>query len=253
MINVKKGLVKSKKEVLFKDVDPGVYTATFTLKGNEIYNDVTLKSKVTVKKEAPTISYHKNGGNNLDLTIDIGKSKTDAILTVSAGGVVKKFNIDKNTKHLTVEFGGLSSGSYNVEIDFKGNERYTAKTLHTTLGISHNPQTPVSEPIEDTEPGKGLGNNTGGIGTGSGDGNVAGSGNGTYNGKISFNGKGFNGDLGSQGSGHGDGAKSYEVTKNIMKSDDNLYSLWIFLIIALIILFLGFIYKKRDDDEPEEY
>lgn len=253
VINVKKGLVKSKKEVLFKDVDPGVYTATFTLKGNEIYNDITLKSKVTVKKEAPTISYHKSGGNNLDLTIDIGKSKTDAILTVSAGGIVKKFTVNKNTKHLTVEFGGLSSGSYNVEIDFKGNERYTAKTLHTTLGISHYPQTPVSEPVEDTEPGKGLGNNTGGIGTGSGDGNVTGSGNGTYNGKISLNGKGFNGDLGSQGSGHGDGAKSYEVTKNIIKFDENLNALWIFLIIALITLFLGFIYKRRDDDEVEEY
>lgn len=253
VVNVKKGLVKSKKEVLFKDIDPGVYTATFTLKGNEIYNDVTLKSKVTVKKEAPTISYHKSDGNKLDLTIDIGKSKTDAVLTVSAGGVQKKYTIDKNTKHLTVDLSGLNSGSYNVEIEFKGNERYTAKTLHTTIGVSHYSRTPVSEPAEEIEPGKGLGNNTGGIGTGSGNGNVTGSGNGTYNGKISLNGKGFNGDLGSQGSGHGDGAKSYEVTKNIMKSDDNLYSLWIFLIIALIILFLGFIYKKRDDDEPEEY
>ncbi|MBQ8016753.1 MAG: hypothetical protein IJ258_01475 [Methanobrevibacter sp.] len=253
-INVKKGLVKSKKEVLFKDIDPGTYTATFTLKGNEIYNDVTLKSKVTVKKEAPKISYHKNGGNKLDLTIDIGKSKTDAVLIVSAGGVQKKFTVNKNTKHLTVEFDNLKSGSYDVEINFKGNERYTSKALETQLEITHHskPSVPQShKQTNKTTNGNGFGNNTGGIGTGSGDSNATGSGNGTYNGKISLNGKGFNGDLGSQGSGHG--AKSYEVTKNIIKYDDNMNTMFILLIILIIILFLSFLYERRDDDDSEEY
>ena len=100
VINAKNGVSKSKKEVLFDDVDPGAYTATFTLKGNGIYKDVTLKSKVTVKKEEPKISYEKNGQNKLDIKIDIAKSKTDAILVVSAGGVQKEFKVNKNTKHL---------------------------------------------------------------------------------------------------------------------------------------------------------
>ena len=257
VINVKKGLVKSKKEMLFKDIDPGVYTATFTLKGNEIYNDVTLKSKVTVKKEAPKISYHKSGGNKLDLTIDISQSKTDGILIVSAGGEQKKFTVNKNTKHLTVEFDNLKSGSYNVEIDFKGNERYTSKTLIAPLEITSHSNPIVSEtPKENTkqtENGKGIGNNTNGIGTGSGNSNATGSGNGTYNGKISLNGNGFNGDLGSQGSGHGDGAKSYEITKNIVKLDDNTNTLFIILIMLLILLFLSFIYERREKDDSEEY
>jgi len=253
-INVKKGLVKSKKEVLFKDVDPGSYTATFTLKGNEIYNDITLKSKVTVKKEAPTISCHNSGGNKLDLTIDIDQSKTDATLIVSAGGEQKKFTVNRNTKHLTVEFDNLKSGNYNVEIEFEGNERYTSKTIHTTIGITQHSKAPVSKSsTNDNQTGKGLGNNTGGIGTGSGDGNVTGSGNGTYNGKISLNGKGFNGNLGSQGSGHGDGIKSYEISKNIIKFDDNMNTLLIFIIMAILLLFLSFIYERREEDEAEEY
>ena len=255
VINVKNGLVKSKKEVLFKDVDPGVYTAKFTLKGNEIYNDVTLKSKVTVKKKDPEISYHKSGENKLELTIDIGQSKTSAVLIVSAGGQQKKFTINKNTKHLTVEFNNLGRGNYNVEINFKGNERYNSKTLTTSLEITSSPtRSPVSKPVDKTnKTGHGLGNNTGGIGNGSGNSNVTGNGNGTTNGKISFNGKGFNGDFGSQGSGHGDGAKSYEITKNIIKHNENVNSLLIVFIIALILLFLSFIYERRNDDETEEY
>ena len=82
---------------------------------------------------------------------------------------------------------------------------------------------------------------------------MTGNGNGTTNGKISFNGKGFNGDFGSQGSGHGDGAKSYEITKNIIKHNENVNSLLIVFIIALILLFLSFIYERRNDDETEEY
>lgn len=257
-INVKKGVGKNKKEVLFEDIDPGTYTATFTLKGNEIYNDVTLKSKVTVKKEAPTITYHKSGSNKLELTLDISKSKSDAVLTVSAGGEQKSFTVNKNTKHLTVEFDDLNSGIYSVKIDFKGNERYTSKTLTTSLEITQNSKQPVSQPSSQpaekkTQKGKGLGNNTGGTGTGSGNSDASGSGNGTYNGKISLNGKGFNGDLGSQGSGHGDGAKSYEISKNILKNENTSNILLIFLIIALILLFLSFIYERREREDSEEY
>ena len=274
VINVKKGLVKSKKEVLFEDVDPGVYTATFTLKGNDIYKDVTLKSKVTVKKEAPKISYKKSGENKLDLTIDIGKSKTNAVLVVSAGGEQKKFTVNKNTKHLTVEFDDLSSGNYDVEIDFKGNERYTAKTLTTKLEITQPSKPPVSEPSQDeSNDDDGIGNGNGGngngdskskdngIGTGSGDSKSKGNGNGTYNGKISLNAKGFNGDLGSQGSGHGDGGesndgsegvKSYEITKNI-KIEETSNTMILILIILLILLFLSFIYERREKDDTEEY
>ena len=240
--------------MLFKDIDPGTYTATFTLKGNEIYNDITLKSKVIVKKEAPKITYQKSGGNKLELTIDIGKSKSNAVLTVSAGGQQKKFTVNKNTKHLTVEFNSLPTGSYDVEIDFNGNERYTAKTLNTAIEITYSqPSVPEQTPDDnDKNPGKGFGNNSGGIGTGSGDSNALGSGNGTYNGKLSMNSNGFNGDLGSQGSGHGDGAKSYEITKNI-KLDEGSNTLLIFLIIALILLILSFIYERREKDDPEEY
>ncbi len=269
VIDVKKGLVKSKKEVLFEDIDPGVYTATFTLKGNDIYKDITLKSKVTVKKEAPKITYQKSGGNKLDLTIDIGKSKTNAVLVVSAGGEQKKFTVNKNTKHLTVEFEDLSSGSYNVKIDFKGNERYTAKTLTTEFKITQHSK-PDSEPSQESNDnsagngngGNGNGNSKGnGIGTGSGDSKSNGDGNGTYNGKISLNAKGFNGDLGSQGSGHGDGgesndgsegAKSYEITKNI-KIEETSNTMILILIILLIILFLSFIYERRERDDSEEY
>lgn len=254
-INAKKGVSSSKKDVLFTDIDPGTYTATFTLKGNDIYNGVTLKSKVTVKKEAPKISYEKKGTNKLELTIDIPKSKTGAVLIVKAGGEEKKFTVDKNTKHITAEFDSLPSGTYDVEIEFNGNERYTSKTLDAQLEITHPYNPPVTEPDTDdsneTEQGKGVGNNTKGIGTGTGDSNATGSGNGTYQGKISLNGKGFNGELGSQGSGHGDGAKSYEITKNIQKITDNPYSLWIILIIAIILLFLSFIYERREEDEEE--
>ncbi len=257
VINVKKGLVKNKAEVLFKDIDPGVYTATFTLDGNEIYNDVTLKSKVTVKKESPTIEYN-SAGDKLGLTIDIGKSKTDAVLTVNAGGIQKKFTIDNNTKYLTVEFDSLNLGSYNAEIDFKGNERYTSKTLTVPLKITSHSKLPVAEPVnEENQTGGGLGNGTGGIGAGNGDSNGTGignsslmnSGNGALNGEISFNGNGLGGGAGSQGNTHGDGAKSYEITKNI-KVDDNVNILSVFLIIAVIVLF-GFIYERRDDDSGE--
>lgn len=252
-INVKKGLFKNKKEVMFKDIDPGVYTATFTLKGNDIYNDVTLKSKVTVKKQSPQITCHKTGANRLVVEVDISKSKTDAVLTVSAQGQCKKFTVNKNTRRLTVEFDDLKPGTYDVEIDFRGNERYTAKTLTDTIDITSHSHSPATQPSEKSnQTGEGLGNNTGGIGPGTGDSNVSGSGNGTYNGKISLNGKGFNGDLGSQGSGHGDGAKSYEITKNIIKLDENPYMLIIFLIFAFAIFFLSFIYERRDD-ESEEY
>ena len=257
VINVKKGLVKSQKEVLFKDVTPGVYTAIFTLKGNEIYNDVTLKSKVIVKKEEPLINIHKTGENSFELTIDISKSKSDAILIVSAGGQQKEFTLDKNTKHIIVEFNNLESGNYNVEIDFKGNEWYSSKTLNTSIEISEYSEPPVSKPIvEDNKIDKkndnGIGKDTGGVGKGSGNYNVTGTGNGTYNGKISFNGKGFNGDFGSQGSGHGDSVKSYEITKNI-KEIENDNTLIMFLIIAFIILLLSFIYERREKDDSHEY
>lgn len=267
VINVKKALSKSKKEVLFNDIDPGVYTATFTLEGNEIYNDVTLKSKVTVKKQAPSISYKKSGGKTLELTIDIGQSKTDAVLTVSAGGEQKEFTINKNTKHLSVTFDNLEPGNYDVEIDFKGNERYTSKTLNFPIEITEEPEQTDPEPYNDIEPkGNDLKNNAGGengakkgtgtgngTGTGFGNSNVAGSGNGTYNGKISFNGNGFSGDLGSQGSGNGEGGKSYEITKTLKKIDSNTSTSLIFIIIAVILLILSFIYEKRDDDKSEEY
>lgn len=289
VITAKKGASNNKKEVLFEDVDPGVYTATFTLKGNGIYNDVTLKSTVTVKKEEPKISYEKNGQNKLDIKIDISKSKTDAVLVVSAGGVQKEFKVNKNTKHITAEFNNLNSGTYDVDINFKGNERYTSKTLDAQLEITNSHQPPASEPEKEDEKqpeeGKGEGNSPSGNGTGSGDSNVTGSGKGTSNGnststgtgsngnstatstrhsgKLSStatesNGKssstdtGFNGDLGSQGSGHGDSAKSYEITKNI-KLDENSNTMLILLIILIILLFISFIYKRRDDDDEEEY
>lgn len=252
LINVKKSMLKNDVEVLFKDVDPGVYIATFTLKGNDIYKDVTLKSKVTVKKEEPTITYNISGGNKLDLTIDIDKSKTDAVLIVSAGGEQKKFTVNKDTKHLTVEFDNLVSGIYDVKIEFEGNERYTSKTLTTPLEITSTPKQPVQEHYESkNQTGNGLGNNTDGTGTGSGKTKVSSNGNGTTNGKISINGKGFNGEFGSQGSGHGDEAKSYEISKNIIKNDDSINIILIFLIMAVILLFLSFIYEKRDDKEEE--
>ena len=253
-MQAKKGSGKNKREILFEDIDPGTYTATFTLKGNGIYNDVTLKSKVTVKKESPTIKAQSKG-NKLDLTIDIPKSKSNAVLTVSAGGVEKKFTVSKNTKHLTVEFNELASGTYDVDIDFKGNERYSSKTLSSSLHISSPSKAPYHEPVtpeeDDDKTAQGVGNNTGGIGTGTGDSNVTSSGNGTYNGKISLNGNGFNGDLGSQGSGHGDSAKGYEITKNIIKYNSAVNSLLIFLLIALVLLFLSFLYERRDNDEEE--
>ena len=253
-MQAKKGSGKNKREILFEDIDPGTYTATFTLKGNGIYNDVTLKSKGTVKKESPTIKVQSNG-NKLDLTIDIPKSKSNAVLTVSAGGVEKKFTVGKNTKYLTVEFNELASGTYDVDIDFKGNERYSSKTLSSSLHISSPSKAPYHEPVtpeeDDDKTAQGVGNNTGGIGTGTGDSNVTSSGNGTYNGKISLNGNGFNGDLGSQGSGHGDSAKGYEITKNIIKYNSAVNSLLIFLLIALVLLFLSFLYERRDNDEEE--
>ena len=256
----KKSSGNNKREVLFTDIDPGTYTATFTLKGNGIYNDATVKSKVTVKKEAPAIS-SKSNGNKLELTIDISKSKTGSVLVVSAGGVEKKFNVDKNTKHLTVSFDELGSGSYDVAIEFMGNERYTSKSLTDDIHISHNYNAPVSEPVKEEDnnhnnPGNGDGSNSDGdgIGIGTGDSNSAGSGNGTYNGRISSNARGFNGDLGSQGSGHGDGdgssVKSYEITKNITKNEAS-YALLIFLIIALALLFISFLYERRDEEEEE--
>ena len=190
----------------------------------------------------------------MDLTIDIPKSKSNAVLTVSAGGVEKKFTVGKNTKYLTVEFNELASGTYDVDIDFKGNERYSSKTLSSSLQISSPSKTPVPEPVtpeENDETDNGVGNNTGGIGTGTGDSNVTGSGNGTYNGKISLNGNGFNGDLGSQGSGHGDSAKGYEITKNIIKNESAINSLLIFLLMTIALLFISFLYERRDDEEEE--
>ena len=254
VINVKKSPSKSKKEVLFEDIDPGVYTATFTLKGNEIYDDVTLTSKVTVKKLSPTITYYKSGGNSLELTFDIDQSKTDAVLSVSAGGYEKKFTLNKNTKHLTVDFDNLKSGNYNVKIDFEGNERYTSKTFTIPFEITAYAPAPDSQPVKNTtQKGKGVGNNSGGIGTGSGDSNVSGNGNGTFKGKISLDAKGSGGDLGSQGSGNGEGAKSYEITKTIKKLDENPNSVFTFLIIALILLILSFIYEKRENDDSDDY
>lgn len=256
----KKSSGNNKREVLFTDIDPGTYTATFTLKGNGIYNDATVKSKVTVKKEAPVIST-KSNGNKLDITLDIPKSKTSAVLAVSAGGVEKKFTVDRNTKHLTVSFDELGSGSHNVDIEFMGNERYTSKTLTDDIYISHSYNEPDREPVteegnNDDNPGSGDGSNSDGdgIGTGTGDSNSAGSGNGTYNGRMSSNARGFNGDLGSQGSGHGDGdgsgVKSYEITKNITKNEAS-YALLIFLIIAFALLFISFLYERRDEEEEE--
>ncbi|MBE6500962.1 MAG: hypothetical protein E7Z79_00810 [Methanobrevibacter thaueri] len=258
-INVKKGSSGSKREVLFDDVDPGTYTATFTLKGNEIYNDAVLKSKVTVKKEDPTVRYHTTGSNSLVVEIDIGKSKTGADLTVSAGGLVKKFNVDRNTERLTVDLSELGSGTYDVDIDFAGNARYNSKTLKGAIEITHQPepQVPHNDPQTDEErnnAGDGGGNDDGGTGTGTGNANVAGSGNGTYNGQISFNGKGFDGNLGTQGSGsgNGEGPKGYEITENAVKKiDDNSYVFLIIIIAAIAIWILGFIYERRDNDEEE--
>lgn len=253
-INVKKSS-SGKKEVLFTDIDPGTYTVTFTLKGNDIYNDVTVKSKVKVKKESPEIKAHKSGSNGLVIEIDISKSKSDAELTVSAGGQVKKFNVDKNTKRLTVEFTGLGAGYHDVDIEFAGNERYSSKKLTVPLEITRHSKPQVSEPAQKTNStGRGSGNGNGGIGTGTGNSNVAGSGNGTYAGKISFNGKGFDGNLGSKGSGSGsgDGPKGYEITKNVAKKiDENANVLLIIMIAALVVWIFGFIYERRDDDEEE--
>lgn len=257
-INVKKGSSTSKREVLFEDVDPGTYTATFTLKGNEIYKDTVLQSKVTVKKEDPTVKYHTTGSNSLVVEIDIGKSKSGADLTVSAGGIVKKFTVDKDTKSLTVDFSELGSGTYDVDIDFGGNARYNSKTLDGAIEITHQ-EHPVlqhdSQPDEEeNNAGDGGGNDDGGVGTGTGDSNVAGSGNGTYNGQISFNGKGFDGKLGTQGSGsgNGEGPKGYEITKNVVKQiDESANALLIVIVVALAVWILGFIYERRDDEEEE--
>ncbi|WP_458405429.1 hypothetical protein [Methanobrevibacter sp.] len=256
-ITAKKNSGNSKKQVHFTDIDPGTYTATFTLKGNDIYNEVTLTSKVTVKKETPKIT-SKSNGNRLEISIDIPKSKSDAVLLVSAGGIQKKFTVDKNTRHLSVEFNELSSGSYDVDIEFMGNERYTSKTLDDSLYISHHTTPPAEEPAEEKTDngngnggdGNGNGNNTGGTGTGTGNSNTAGSGNGTFNGRMSSNARGFNGDLGSQGSGHDGGPKGYEISK-VVKQIDNDYTLWIFLIAAFGLLFISFIYKRREEDEEE--
>lgn len=250
-INVKKGSSSSKKEVLFTDVDPGTYTATFTLEGNDIYKETKLTLKVTVKKENPEISC-QSSGNSVKVTVDIPKSKTDAVLTVSAGGIVKKFTVNKNTGRVTANFNGLPAGYYNVEVDFEGNERYNSKTLSDSIEISSYSPSPQPQPSkEDDSPANGVGNNSDGIGTGSGNSNVLGSGNGTYNGRLSLNGNGFNGDLGSQGSGHGDAAKGYEINKILKKIDENSCVLWIFVILAFVLLFISFLYERRDDDEEE--
>lgn len=85
---------------------------------------------------------------------------------------------------------------------------------------------------------------------------MAGSGNGTYSGQISFNGKGFDGNLGTQGSGsgngNGEGPKGYEITKNVVKKiDENANAFAILIIVAIAIWILGFIYERRDNDEEE--
>ncbi|MBE6500045.1 MAG: hypothetical protein E7Z80_05840 [Methanobrevibacter thaueri] len=260
-VNIGKYSSKGKNEVLFKDVDPGVYTATFSVNGNDIYNDVTLKLKVTVKKENPDVTYEKNG-NKIDLKINIPKSKTDAVLVVSAGGVKKKFPVDKNTGHITADFSSLNSGSYDVEIFFEGNERYNSKSLSTSIDISHpapQPQPPIPDPQpqpqpgnDDNESGKGVGNNTGGTGTGSGDGNVTGSGNGNYDRKLPINVKGSNGDFGSQGSGHSGGVKSYEISKIIKNLNENSFEQMMVIIATLVLLIISFVYERHDDD-TEEY
>ena len=142
-----------------------------------------------------------------------------------------------------------------------GNERYTSKTLTDDIYISHSYKEAEREPVKeednnDNNPGNGDGNNSDGdgIGTGTGDSNSPGSGNGTYNGRMSSNARGFNGDLGSQGSGHGDGdgsgVKSYEITKDITKNEAS-YALLIFLIIAFALLFISFLYERRDEEEEE--
>lgn len=258
-INVKKGSSGNKREVLFDDVDPGTYTATFTLKGNEIYNDAVLKSKVTVKKEEPAVKYHTTGSNSLVVEIDIDKSKTGADLTVSAGGLVKKFTVDRNTKRITVDLSELGSGTYDFDIDFGGNARYSSKTLEGSIEITHQQESPAPhydpQPAEERkDTGDGGGSNAGGTGTGTGNANVAGSGNGTYNGQISFNGNGFDGNLGTQGSGsgNGEGPKGYEITENAVKKiDDNANAFLIIIIVAIAIWILGFIYERRDNDEEE--
>ena len=264
IINTKKALSSSKKEVLFTDIDPGTYTARFTLEGNEIYNEVTLKLKVTVKKEAPEISYRKNGAKTIEVSVDIPKSKTTGIVIVTAGGVEKKYTVSKNTGKFTVEFDSLSSGDYEVEISFMGNERYTKKTVTGDIGIDEyskpGPEPAVPEPADEEETGTGDGNNTGGNGNGNGNtngtgvgpSNAAGNGNGTYDGKISLNARGSNGDVGSLGSASGGGVKGYEITKKVTKQIEDNNVLLIFLIIALILLFLSFIYERRED-EKEEY
>ena len=251
--NVKKS-ASNKKEVLFTDIDPGEYTATFTLKGNGIYRDVTLKSKVTVKKETPEITSRKNTANGISVTVDIPESKTGGVLIVSAGGVEKKYTVNKDTKHITADFSNLKSGTYKVKIEFQGNERYTSKTITDSIEITHYFPSPAKQtPVKVKTPPKGVGNNTGGTGTGSGDGNVPGNGNGTYNGKIFLNAKGVNGDMGSQGSGHGEAAKSYEVNKVLKKIDESSNTFLILLLITLGLLVISFIYERREDKDSEEY
>ena len=259
-VNVKKTSSNTKKEVLFEDITPGTYTATFTLKGNGIYNDAVLKSKVTVKKEDPQIKYHKTASSAIAIEIDIPESKNDAELTVTVAGIVKKFTVDKNTKKVTADFTGLPSGEYKVEIEFRGNDRYSSKNLTGTVEITHYRNAPLPQENPHNEEEKnptgtgGAGNGTGGTGTGEGDGDAPGSGNGTYNGKITFNGKGFDANLGTQGSGsgNGEGPKGYEITKNAVKKiNESANALLILAVIALAIWILGFIYERRDDDEEE--
>ena len=123
--------VTGSKTIIPTELEPGNYTITTTYNGNNKYTPKTLNTTTNIKKDGNyTINTIIDDNNNI--IVELPK---DATGNITATTETEKYNIPIQNGKATIPTSNLEPGNHTIEIQYPGDNKYTAKSTTTNLNI----------------------------------------------------------------------------------------------------------------------
>ena len=120
--------------VMFTNLIPNTYTATFYAKGNNNYNDLINTTEIILdKQEAYLNEEHEVIGDEVIFNIT-NEAFEDITITITIGDMVK--TVDNNEEYENIVFKNLKNGKYEAVIEFEGNRKYYPHKFTTQFEIN---------------------------------------------------------------------------------------------------------------------
>ena len=120
--------------VMFRNLIPNTYTATFYAKGNDNYNDLINTTEIILEKQEAYINEeHEVIGDEVIFNIT-NEAFEDITITITIGDMVK--TVDNNEEYENIMFKNLKNGKYDAVIEFEGTRKYYPQKFTTQFEIN---------------------------------------------------------------------------------------------------------------------